>query len=122
MEGTVNSQQILAHIEQWAQGRKFTAPYGILRGSHVNKKGVKYLSMTFGRAGTLDATVEIYNRNFMILRTSRHGSQVYKNFADLQLILDLCRYRRNKYSSCNYLSVIEFLDVSASRGTFLLTT
>lgn len=84
----MNSQQIQTHIEQWAQGRNFTAPYGILTGSHVNKKGVKYLAVTFGRARTLDATVEIYNRNFLILRTSRAGSQVFRSVADLQQALD----------------------------------
>lgn len=84
----MNSQEILTQIEQWAKGKGFTAPYGILTGSHTNKKGTKYLSITFGRARTLDATVEIYNRNFMILRTNQHGSQIYKNFSDLQLTLD----------------------------------
>ena len=61
----MNSQEILTQIEQWAKGKGFTAPYGILTGSHTNKKGTKYLSITFGRARTLDATVEIYNRNFI---------------------------------------------------------
>ena len=84
----MNSQQILDTIEAWAQSRNFTAPYGILTGSHTNKKGTKYLSITFGRARTLDATVEIYNRNFMILRTNRTGSEVFRNVADLQQVLD----------------------------------
>lgn len=84
----MNSQQILNSLEQWAQGKNFTAPYGILTGSHVNKNGKKYLSITFGRARTLDATVEIYNRNFMILRTNRTGSEVFKNVTDLQQVLD----------------------------------
>ena len=84
----MNSQTILDGIERWAQNRGFTAPYGILTGQHTNKSGRKYLSITFGRARTLDATVEIYNRNFMILRTNRTGSQVFKNMSDLQQILD----------------------------------
>lgn len=84
----MNSQQILDSIEAWAQTQDFSAPYGILTGSHTNKKGTKYLSITFGRARTLDATVEIYNRNFMILRTNRHGSQVFKTFSDLQQTLN----------------------------------
>lgn len=84
----MNSQQIQDQIYQWAIGRNFTAPYGVLRGEHVNKKGVKYKSVTFGRARTLDATVEIYNRSFMILRTSRSGSEVFKNVADLQQALE----------------------------------
>ena len=83
----MNSQQIQAGIEQWAQNNNFSAPYGVLTGSHINRKGTKYLSVTFGRARTLDATVEIYNRNFMILRTSRSGSQVFKNIIDLEEVL-----------------------------------
>ena len=84
----MNSQQIQAQVESWAKGKNFTAPYGVLSGQHTNKKGVKFLSVTFGRARTLDATVEIYNRNFMLVRTSRHGGQVFKTVADMQLFLD----------------------------------
>ena len=84
----MNSQQIQAQVETWARSQNFTAPYGVLSGQHTNKKGVKYLSVTFGRARTLDATVEIYNRNFMLVRTSRHGSQVFKTVADMQQFLD----------------------------------
>lgn len=84
----MNSQQIQQSIVEWANKQNFTAPYGILEGNHTNKKGTKYLSVTFGRARTLDATVEIYNRNFMIVRTSRHGSQIFKNVNDLQQFLN----------------------------------
>jgi hypothetical protein len=84
----MNSQQICDHIEAWAQGKNFTAPYGVLTGSGVSKSGSKFLSVTFGRARTLDATVEIYNRNFMVLRTSRHGRQSFKSMTDLQTVLD----------------------------------
>lgn len=84
----MHSRDIQAAVEQWARSRNFTAPYGVLTGAHTSKKGTPYLSVTFGRARTLDATVEIYNRNFMILRTNRHGSQVFKNVTDLQAMLD----------------------------------
>lgn len=79
----MNSQEIQAWLFDWAQRQNFTAPYGVLSGAHTNKKGRKFLSVTFGRARTLDATVEIYNRNFMILRTNRTGSQVYKDTESL---------------------------------------
>lgn len=88
MRGNMNSQEISDNVYNWACQQNFTAPYGVLQGQHVNKKGVKYLSVTFGRARTLDATVEIYNRNFMLVRTNRHGSQVFKTVADLQQFLD----------------------------------
>lgn len=84
----MNSQQILEHLTQWAESRNFTAPYGILTGEHVNLKGRKYLSLTFGRARTLDATVEIYNRNFMILRASNRQPEVFRNLRELELQLD----------------------------------
>jgi hypothetical protein len=84
----MNSQQIQVDIEQWAKAQNFTAPYGVVTGSHVNNRGTKYLSVTFGRARTLDATVEIYNRNFMILRTSRHGRQVCKSYDELKEFLN----------------------------------
>lgn len=85
----MNSQEISNSIYTWACQQNFTAPYGVLQGQHVNAKGTKYLSITFGRARTLDATVEIYNRNFMILRTSREVTrQVFKSYQDLKLALD----------------------------------
>lgn len=83
----MNSTAIIADIEAWAKSRNFTAPYGILTGSHVSKRGTKYQSITFGRARTLDATVEVYNRNFMVLRTSRYGQQVFKDYEELKVVL-----------------------------------
>lgn len=82
----MNSAAIIADIEQWAATRNFSAPYGILT-SESTKNGRKVLSITFGRARTLDATVEVYNRNFMILRTSRHGTTVFKDYDSLKAVL-----------------------------------
>lgn len=84
----MNSQEIQDAVYNWALGQNFTAPYGVLTGEHVNKKGTKYLSVTFGRARTLDATVEIYNRNFILVRTSRHGTQTFKDAASMQRFLE----------------------------------
>ena len=84
----MNSQEIQTMVEEWAKSKNFTAPYGILTGEHTNRKGTKYRSVTFGHARTLDATVEIYNRNFMVVRTSRHGSQAFKSVAEMQQFLD----------------------------------
>ena len=84
----MNSQEISNAVHNYAKSRSdFTAPYGILQGEHVNKKGTKYKSITFGRARSLDATVEIYNRNFIILRCNRAADQVYKNYDDLMVAL-----------------------------------
>ena len=84
----MNSEEIQNQVEAWARTRDFTAPYGILTGTHTNQKGIKYRSVTFGYSRTLDATVEIYNRNFIIVRTSRHDRQVFKNVAEMQQFLD----------------------------------
>lgn len=84
----MNSQAIQDHIYNWAVGKNFSAPYGVLSGQYVNNKGNKYHAVTFGRARTLDATVEIYNRNFIILRTSRDGSEIYNDVATLMAKLE----------------------------------
>ena len=85
----MNSQEICDWVYNWACGRQdFTAPYGVLAGEHTTRFGTPYKSVTFGRARTLDATVEIYNRNFMILRTSRHGRQVCKSYDELKEFLN----------------------------------
>jgi hypothetical protein len=84
----INSHWIQAQVETWAHAKNFTAPYGILTGTQISKKGTRYLTVTFGRARTLDATVEIYNKNFIVVRTNRHGSVVFKNYPDLMAFLD----------------------------------
>lgn len=83
----MNSAQIAADIEVWATNGNFSAPYGVLSGIHTSKSGTKYHSVTFGRARTLDATVEVYNRRFMILRTSRWGSQTFTDYDSLKAVL-----------------------------------
>lgn len=84
----MNSVEIQESIYQWALTKNFTAPYGILTSEHVNKKGKKYKAVTFGRARTLDATVEIYNRNFIVVKTSRHDLQVFKDYDLLMQFLE----------------------------------
>lgn len=84
----MNSAEISDHIYDWALTRGFNAPYGILQGEHINSKGTRFLAITFGRARTLDATVEIYNRKFMILRTSNRGSEVFNDISTLMIRLE----------------------------------
>jgi len=79
---------LVEYLVNWAQSKDFNAPYGVLTGEHVNKNGYKYKSVTFGRARTLDATVEIYNPRFIILRTSTYGKEAFKNHVDLMLRLE----------------------------------
>ena len=84
----MNSQEIQNAVYEWALTKNFTAPYGVLMGEFKSQKGTKYRAVTFGRARTLDATVEIYNRNFMVLRTSRDGSEVFKDYDSLMIRLE----------------------------------
>jgi hypothetical protein len=85
----MNSQEIQNAIYEWAKGKNFTAPYGVLTGEYTNKKGKKYHAVTFGRARTLDATVEIYNRNFIVLKTSNYGIEVFKDYVTLMTKLEM---------------------------------
>jgi hypothetical protein len=84
----MNSEEIQNAVYEWALTKNFTAPYGVLTGEFKSQKGTKYRAVTFGRARTLDATVEIYNRNFMVLRTSRDGSEVFKDYDSLMIRLE----------------------------------
>jgi len=87
----MNSKDIQEDIYTWACNKNFTAPYGVLSGEHTNKKGKKYLSVTFGYAKTLDASVEIYNRNFIVFKSSRAGTEVFNSYSELKLVLEtLC--------------------------------
>ncbi len=84
----MNSSEIQNSIFEWACNRGFTAPYGVLMGEHTNKNGKKYKSVTFGRARTLDATVSIYNRNFITVRTNRHDTKVFKTPSEAMEFLE----------------------------------
>ncbi len=46
---------------------KFTAPFGILEGTGTSKKGKAYKTITFGFARTLDASINYYNRKFILV-------------------------------------------------------
>lgn len=84
----MNSSEMQESIYQWALTKNFSAPYGVLSSEHTNKKGKKYKAVTFGRARTLDAEVEIYNRNFIVVKTNRHGLQVFKDYDSLMQFLE----------------------------------
>ena len=85
----MNSEAIQESVYTWVQNQGgFNAPYGILISDEVSKAGKKYKSVTFGRAWTLDVTVEIYNRNFMLVRTSRFGTQTFQSYTDLMTFLE----------------------------------
>lgn len=84
----MNSQTIQDEIVRWATGSNFSAPYGVLTGEHVNHKGTRYKAVTFGRARSLDCTVQIYNRNFITVTTNRHGNQVFRSYDDCQRFLN----------------------------------
>lgn len=84
----MDSKAIQNQIETWAHNKGFDAPYGVLTATHLNKKGQRYLSVTFGRRGTLDATVNIYNRDFITVKTTRYRLQVFKDLEVVENLMD----------------------------------
>lgn len=84
----MNSEQIQAAIYRWACNRRFTAPYGVLQGEGKTRLGKPVRSVTFGYARTLDVSVDIYNRGFIIVRTSRHGSQTFRSYEEAMEFLN----------------------------------
>ena len=79
----MKSSEIQEQICEWAVNKNFNAPYGVLTGEYKNSKGKKYKSVTFGRTRTLDACVDIYNENFMILKVNQRQNQVFKSVEEL---------------------------------------
>lgn len=67
----------------------FNAPYGVLTSDHVSKKGFKSKAITFGRARTLDATIEIYNQKYIVLKTSQYNqNKVFFSVTDIKTEID----------------------------------
>lgn len=83
-------KEIQESVYKWALSRQdyFNAPYGVLEGENTNQVGHKYMSVTFGKSRTLDVAVNIYGDAFIQVRTSKHGSQVFKSTEAMQKFLD----------------------------------
>lgn len=81
----MNSEDIQDAVYGWARAHGFTAPYGVLSSTAKSKAGKSYRSVTFGYARTRDIEVQIYNRNFIILRDSRNrgNNTVFKSYTEL---------------------------------------
>lgn len=84
----ISSQEIQSTIANWAGTWGFDAPYGILTGASTSKSGKPYKSVTFGRRRTLDVEVQIYNQNFIVVRTNRHGNMSFNSYTEAQKFLD----------------------------------
>ena len=85
----MSSADIQSAVYDWARNRRFTAPYGVLSGTHTNSKGKTYRSITFGYARTRDYEVQIYNRNFIVLRDSfSRGGLLFKSYDELMTHLE----------------------------------
>lgn len=81
----MRSAEIQQTVYDFCVERGLDKPYGVLLGDGVSRNGKKFLSVTFCRPFTLDATVEIYNRNFMVLRSSQtpYNSDTYDSVEKL---------------------------------------
>lgn len=82
------TKDIQDSVYEWARAGTFNAPYGVLTSETTNKDGRKYRSVTFGRARTLDVEVRIYGPSFIMVRSSRHGQQIFKSKNSMQEFLD----------------------------------
>lgn len=84
----MNSNQISQQVQDWAQAQDFTAPYGVVAGKGRSPKGRMYLSVAFGYAGTLDAQVRVFNRNFMIYESSAGEREMFADSVNLMTFLN----------------------------------
>lgn len=84
----MNSNQIQQQVLDWAYEQNFTAPYGVVDGKGRSPKGKMYLGVTFGYARTLDATVRIFNRNFMIYESSAGEREIFADSNNLMTFLE----------------------------------
>lgn len=80
----MKQQDILTHFYDMVRNMTFDAPYGVLTSSGVSTNGKPYQRITFGRARTLDANIDIYNKNFILVNTSRHGRQVFRSVSSVE--------------------------------------
>lgn len=77
-------QRLATWLETWT-----TAPYGVLSSLQAREDGPgKYRSLTFGLAGTLDASLTIWSPTRLVLRTSRTSEEVHLDSA--QACIDYC--------------------------------
>jgi len=83
----MSSKEIQEQILNWAYEQNFTAPYGVVDGKGRSPKGKMYLGVTFGYARTLDATVRIFNRNFMIYESSAGEREIFADSNNLMAFL-----------------------------------
>lgn len=66
----MKTAEFVDQMIDWAREHG-TAPYGVMSGVKSNSFGRKYTRITFGRARTVDITVDIYNTKFVVIRTSQ---------------------------------------------------
>lgn len=79
-------QDLQDHFYQLVKDMNFDAPYGVLTSQGTSKNGRKYHSVIFGRARTLDASINIFGEKFIQIRTSRYGlqSQVFRSIKEAE--------------------------------------
>lgn len=73
-----NREAIQNTLVEWLSERNFTAPYGIIKGSHG-----QYRNITFGIARWLDAEIRIYSPTWLLYRDSDNMQQKFGCVNDL---------------------------------------
>lgn len=85
--------KLQADIVEWLRKKRFcfNAPYGVLTGLHQNPRGSgKFRTITFGKAGTLDAVLTIWSDKKLILSSSRDGG-IPEEFTSVDEFYTYCR-------------------------------
>lgn len=78
-------QQMVIDFMMWlSDTKRFTAPYGILDGKGVSKRGMSYRSVTFGVARVSDITLMVFSTTYMILKDSRFGDAQCKSIQEVK--------------------------------------
>ena len=80
----MSQEEIQTHLQDMISSMSFNAPYGVLTSSGISKNGKPHRSITFGRARTLDASIDIYSKNFILVRTSRHGRLLFHSVSEVE--------------------------------------
>lgn len=84
----ISSSDLQQRVYDWACEHANTAPYGVIMDQGKSQSGRPYLAVTFGRARTLDAHVQIYSSGWIIVKTNRLGDRVCRSPEELQQLLD----------------------------------
>lgn len=85
----MTSSKVQQELVQFIQDQGFNAPYGVLTRPGTSVSGRRFQGITFGRPRTLDAEIQIFGPDFIILRHSRdrYNSHVFRSVDEVKQAL-----------------------------------